>query len=254
MAEDLGVSPSYLNHLERNQRPVTAQVLLRLAETYDIDIRSSVRRRGRRRRAGPRRSVRRPDVPRSRPSRATRSPRWPRTRRASPTPSCGSTAPSPTAGDLADVGAPRAPRTAGRPDGHAVGLGARLHPGASATSSPNWTRSARRWPPRWTPSRRASPPPPRQRLAERHGIQVRIAPDGGAARSAAPLRPPPPPADAVGAAGRRRAAPSPSPTSWPCWSTTPDIAALVERAAPPDGPPRRLLKVSLANYLAAGDR
>ena len=40
MAEDLGVSPSYLNHLERNQRPVTAQVLLRLAETYDIDVRT----------------------------------------------------------------------------------------------------------------------------------------------------------------------------------------------------------------------
>lgn len=40
MAEDLGVSPSYLNHLERNQRPLTAQVLLRLAETYDIDVRS----------------------------------------------------------------------------------------------------------------------------------------------------------------------------------------------------------------------
>src|ERR1700693_2057620 len=40
MAEDLGVSPSYLNLLERNQRPVTAQVLLRLAEVYDIDIRS----------------------------------------------------------------------------------------------------------------------------------------------------------------------------------------------------------------------
>ena len=40
MAEDLGVSPSYLNYLERNQRPVTAQVLLRLAETYDIDIRN----------------------------------------------------------------------------------------------------------------------------------------------------------------------------------------------------------------------
>src|SRR5471032_628632 len=39
MAEDLGVSPSYLNHLERNQRPVTAQVLLRLAETYDLDLR-----------------------------------------------------------------------------------------------------------------------------------------------------------------------------------------------------------------------
>src|SRR5471032_207488 len=40
MAEDLGVSASYLNLLERNQRPVTAQVLLRLAETYDFDLRS----------------------------------------------------------------------------------------------------------------------------------------------------------------------------------------------------------------------
>ncbi len=40
MAEDLAISPSYLNHLERNQRPITAQVLLRLAEAYDIDIRS----------------------------------------------------------------------------------------------------------------------------------------------------------------------------------------------------------------------
>lgn len=40
MAEDLGVSPSYLNHLERNQRPVTAGVLLRLAQAYDLDLRS----------------------------------------------------------------------------------------------------------------------------------------------------------------------------------------------------------------------
>jgi predicted transcriptional regulator/plasmid maintenance system antidote protein VapI len=40
MAEDLGVSPSYLNHLERNQRPVTAQILLRLAQTYDLDLRA----------------------------------------------------------------------------------------------------------------------------------------------------------------------------------------------------------------------
>lgn len=40
MAEDLGVSPSYLNLLERNQRPVTAQVLMRLAEAYDLNLRS----------------------------------------------------------------------------------------------------------------------------------------------------------------------------------------------------------------------
>src|ERR1700745_2208370 len=40
MAEDVGVSPSYLNLLERNQRPVTAQVLLRLAEAYDLDLKT----------------------------------------------------------------------------------------------------------------------------------------------------------------------------------------------------------------------
>jgi len=34
------MSPSYLNHLERNQRPVTAQVLLRMASAYDVDLRS----------------------------------------------------------------------------------------------------------------------------------------------------------------------------------------------------------------------
>jgi predicted transcriptional regulator/DNA-binding XRE family transcriptional regulator len=40
MAAEIGVSPSYLNHLERNQRPVTAQVLLRLADSFDIDLKS----------------------------------------------------------------------------------------------------------------------------------------------------------------------------------------------------------------------
>ena len=40
MATDLGVSPSYLNHIERNQRPVSAQLLLRLADTYDVDLRA----------------------------------------------------------------------------------------------------------------------------------------------------------------------------------------------------------------------
>jgi predicted transcriptional regulator/transcriptional regulator with XRE-family HTH domain len=39
MAAEIGISPSYLNHLERNQRPVTAQVLLRMAGAYDVDMR-----------------------------------------------------------------------------------------------------------------------------------------------------------------------------------------------------------------------
>jgi predicted transcriptional regulator/transcriptional regulator with XRE-family HTH domain len=40
MASDLGISASYLNHLERNQRPVTAGVLLRLAQVFDVDVKT----------------------------------------------------------------------------------------------------------------------------------------------------------------------------------------------------------------------
>ncbi|HYZ48249.1 MAG TPA: short-chain fatty acyl-CoA regulator family protein [Sphingomonas sp.] len=40
MAEQLGISPSYLNLIERNQRPLTAQLLVRLSELYDFDPRS----------------------------------------------------------------------------------------------------------------------------------------------------------------------------------------------------------------------
>ena len=40
MAATLGISPSYLNHLERNQRPVTAALLFKLAELYDVDVRT----------------------------------------------------------------------------------------------------------------------------------------------------------------------------------------------------------------------
>ena len=38
MAADLEISPSYVALLERNQRPVTADMLLRLARTYKMDI------------------------------------------------------------------------------------------------------------------------------------------------------------------------------------------------------------------------
>ena len=40
MAGDLDVSPSYIALMERNQRPVTAEVLLRLAKVYKIDLSS----------------------------------------------------------------------------------------------------------------------------------------------------------------------------------------------------------------------
>jgi predicted transcriptional regulator/DNA-binding XRE family transcriptional regulator len=38
MAADIGISPSYLNLIERNQRPLTVQVLLKLSATYHIDV------------------------------------------------------------------------------------------------------------------------------------------------------------------------------------------------------------------------
>lgn len=40
MAEQLSISASYLNLIERNQRPLTAQVLVRLTELFDFDPRS----------------------------------------------------------------------------------------------------------------------------------------------------------------------------------------------------------------------
>lgn len=40
MAEDLGISTSYLNLIESNQRAMSAKVLLRMAERYDFDIAS----------------------------------------------------------------------------------------------------------------------------------------------------------------------------------------------------------------------
>jgi XRE family transcriptional regulator, fatty acid utilization regulator len=40
MAGELGISLSYLNLIERNQRPLTAQLLIRLSESYAVDARS----------------------------------------------------------------------------------------------------------------------------------------------------------------------------------------------------------------------
>jgi predicted transcriptional regulator/transcriptional regulator with XRE-family HTH domain len=40
MADELGISPSYLNLMERNQRPITAQVLIRLADVFGVDPRA----------------------------------------------------------------------------------------------------------------------------------------------------------------------------------------------------------------------
>ena len=40
LAERLGMSPSYLNLIEANKRPLTAQVLLRLAQSFNLDLRA----------------------------------------------------------------------------------------------------------------------------------------------------------------------------------------------------------------------
>ncbi len=40
MAEEIAISTSYLNLIERNQRPVTVQVLLKLAQRFAIDLQS----------------------------------------------------------------------------------------------------------------------------------------------------------------------------------------------------------------------
>jgi XRE family transcriptional regulator, fatty acid utilization regulator len=38
LAADLGISPSYLNLIERNQRPLTVQLLLKLASVHKVDL------------------------------------------------------------------------------------------------------------------------------------------------------------------------------------------------------------------------
>ena len=38
MAEGLGISPSYLNLIERNQRPLTVQLILKLSAVYKVDV------------------------------------------------------------------------------------------------------------------------------------------------------------------------------------------------------------------------
>ena len=38
MAKEVGISTSYLNLIERNQRPMSAKVLLRIVDVYEIDV------------------------------------------------------------------------------------------------------------------------------------------------------------------------------------------------------------------------
>ena len=38
MAEQLGISPSYLNLIEHDERPVTVPLLLKLGKAFDVDL------------------------------------------------------------------------------------------------------------------------------------------------------------------------------------------------------------------------
>src|SRR5882672_3228974 len=40
MAERLGISASYLNLIEHNQRPLSAQVLIRIAQQFNLDLKA----------------------------------------------------------------------------------------------------------------------------------------------------------------------------------------------------------------------
>ena len=40
LAQRLGISPSYLNLIEHDQRPVSANLLLKLAQVFDLDLRA----------------------------------------------------------------------------------------------------------------------------------------------------------------------------------------------------------------------
>ena len=249
MAEDLGVSPSYLNHLERNQRPLTAQILLRLAQTYDIDIRglsSDNDAAGARdlsevladqlfRDLGiPRHEI--AEVAQNAPGVADAIVRLYRAyadRRR-----------------LADLGA--------------LDRGEDGQGGGPVTPS-DWVRDFIQGQRNFFPdldemgealAAELSPEPQgfaaaaRQRLAERHGVQVRVVPmevlpdsvrryDHHRRRLML--------SELLGGPGQSFAVAY----QLALQEHDADLAALVERAAPPDAPTGRLLKVSLANYLAA---
>ncbi len=248
MAEDLGVSPSYLNYLERNQRPVTAQVLLRLAEAYDIDIRSL---------SSDQEAADARDLsevfadPLFRDLAVARHEvgEVAQTRLRSPTPSSACTA-------LTPAGPPRRSRRPVRAEDGGEGL---------ALTPSDWVRDYIQAQRNFFPELdeagealaaelKAEPQgfalAGRERLAERHGVQVRVVPaevlpdsvrryDHHRRRLML--------SEMLGEAGRAFS------IAYQLALAERDgaLTALVERAAPPDGPTRRLLKVSLANYLAA---
>ena len=249
MAEDLGISPSYLNHLERNQRPLTAQILLRLAQTYDIDVRSLSSDADA---AGARDLA---EVLADPLFRDLAVPRHEMTEVAQEAPGIADALVR-----LYRAYSDRRRLTDLGVGGSATGLGAEAAPAPS-----DWVRdfiqSQRNFFPEIDEMGEAlaaelDPEPQgfaaaaRLRLSEQHGVQVRVVPsellpdsvrrfDHHRRRLLLSER--------LGAPGRAFALAY----QLALLEHEGDLAALVARAAPPDGPTGRLLKVSLANYLAA---
>jgi XRE family transcriptional regulator, fatty acid utilization regulator len=246
MAEDLAVSPSYLNLLERNQRPLTAQILLKLAQTYDIDIRglssdadaAGARDLGEvmadqlfRDLAIPRHEI--AEVAENAPGVADAIVRlyraWADRRR------------------LIDLGA-----SEGDEQGGAVTPSdwVRDYIQAQRNFFPELDEMGEALAAELAPEPQGFAAAARLRLSERHGVQVRVVP-----REVLP--------DSVRRYDHHRrrlllsellAGPGRAfavAYQLALQEHDPDLTGLVARAAPPDGPTARLLKVSLANYLAA---
>jgi len=249
MAEDLQVSPSYLNHLERNQRPVTAQILLRLAEAYDIDIRSL---------SSDHEAAGAQDLGEVFADPMFRDLGVARHEVAEVAENAPGVADAIVRLYRAYVDRRRLAELGGLPRAEDGDVGLALTPS-------DWVRDyiqgQRNFFPELDDAGEAlagelKPEPQgfdaaaRQRLADRHGIQVRIVPldvlpdsvrryDHHRRRLMV--------SELLGPSGRAFA------TAYQLSLAEHDAAlnAMVERAGAPDGPTRRLLKVSLANYLAA---
>ena len=249
MAEDLGVSPSYMNYLERNQRPVTAQVLLRLAETYDIDIRSL---------SSDQEAADARDLSEVFADPLFRDLAVARHEMAEVAASAPGVADAIVRLYRAYADRQRLAGLGGLPRAEESGEALALTPS-------DWVRDHIQAQRNYfaeldeageTLARELKAEPQgffaagRERLAERHGVQVRVVPADvlpDSVRRYDHHRRRLMLSELLGEAGRTFG------VAFQLAIAEHDamLNALVERAAPPDGPTRRLLKVSLANYLAA---
>jgi len=249
MAEDLGVSPSYLNLLERNQRPVTAQILLRLAETYDIDIRSLSSDQEA---AGAR------DLTEVFADPMFRDLGVARHEVAETAENTPGVADAIVRLYRAYADRRRLTELGGSPRAEDGDTGLSLTPSdwvrdyiqGQRNFFPELDEAGEALAAELQPEPQGFAAAARQRLADRHGVQVRIVPTEvlpDSVRRYDHHRRRLMLSELLGEAGRAFAAAYQLAIS----EHDAQLAGMVERAAPPDTPTRRLLKVSLANYLAA---